>query len=351
MKLALVYYLNMDFGGAERRLTRIYNELGKQYRCDLLVRGCNKNDFIKRLEKADCAYDYFDKVVCFSSNIDCISHIVKEKYEYVHFFDTSKFNVILMIVSLVLRRNTIFTIASVSIAERIRDSNHDIKDKVLIRLSTVVDVLYPWCQQYIEKERKGKKTNTTVGTFTDLQCFMPKEKHKILVYAAARLEEIKNPKLLIEACNLSKEYIRAVGYKVLLLGKGILENQVKEQISYYGIDDIVIMLGYKKTSDIFPEAEAVFSLQRNENYPSQVIAEACASGCYLFITDVGSSRNCASEEFCSFVRADANILSKAIEDYIKLTDEDKKKCLEKARDYALTNYSIENSIKYYKSLI
>lgn len=30
MKVALVYYSNMDFGGAERRLTRIYNEIGKK---------------------------------------------------------------------------------------------------------------------------------------------------------------------------------------------------------------------------------------------------------------------------------------------------------------------------------
>lgn len=350
-KIALVYYSDRDFGGAERRLTRIYNELSKRFTCDLIVRGCNREEFVKRLERADCKYNNFNEIICFYSNFTCIKHLLNNGYDKVHVFDTSTFNMVIVIIMHFLRRETIFTIASVPIAERIRDGALNFKDKLLIHYSSIVDVLYPWCKDSINSKRKKHNTTITVGTFTDIERFKPQIKKKTLVYAAARLEPLKNPQLLIEACNLSQECLRDTGYKVLLLGKGELEEQLRISISNYCIDDIVYLLGYKKTSEIFPEAEAVFSLQQNENYPSQVIAEACASGCYLFITDVGLSRMCASEEFCSFVKAEAYMLSNSINQFLRLSEYEKKCFVGEARKFALSNYSINNSVKYYEDLL
>ena len=350
MKVALVYYSNMDFGGAERRLTRIYNEIGKTVSCDLLVRGCTKKDLLERIKKSDSEKDGFSNIICFDNNAQCINHLLKDRYDVVHCFDTSGFNVFLVCLLSVLRCRTVVTIASVPIAERLRDGTANIKDKMIVRYATVVDVLYPWCNECVSRYRLKKNTRTTVGTFTDLKVFKPTKKDKVLVYAAARLENIKNPVLLIEACNIVQNTLRNYGYKIVLLGKGELEDKLIERIKEYDIQDIVEMPGYKKTSDFFPNAEAVFSLQRNENYPSQVIAEACACGCYLFITDVGSSRMCASEDFCTFVEGNPEALGRAIEDFILLPKDKKDMVIINARDYASKKYTIDNSVEYYRSL-
>lgn len=351
MKIALIYYSDMDFGGAERRLTRIYNEIGKSNYCDLIVRGCDKEELVARIKKADSGYEGFYNINCFKNNLQCLKYIIKKKYDVVHCFDTSGFNALLIIILAAIRCRTIFTIASVPIAERIKDGTASFNDIILVRFASVVDVLYPWCNDYLVRYRPKKKTKTTIGTFTDLDVFTPLAKDKMLVYAAARLENIKNPKLLVEACNYIQDYIREYGYKVIILGKGRLENELKEYIRNHDIQDIVEMPGYKKTSEYFPKAEAVFSLQRNENYPSQVIAEACACGCYLFITDVGSSRMCATERFCSFVGSKPETLGKAIEQYICLSEKEKNIIVQNARDYASENYTIDNSVKYYEKLL
>lgn len=235
MKVALIYYSDMDFGGAERRLTRIYNEIGKSNYCDLIVRGCDKEELLARIKKADSGYEGYHNINCFRNNIQCLRHIIKEKYDVVHCFDTSGFNALLIIVLSAIRCRTIFTIASVPIAERIRNGTAGFKDKILIRFASVVDVLYPWCNDYLTRYRPKKETKTTIGTFTDLSVFTPLTKDKILVYAAARLESIKNPKLLLEACNYIQNSIRKYGYKVILLGKGEMEKELGEYVKNHGI--------------------------------------------------------------------------------------------------------------------
>lgn len=351
MRVALVFYSNTDFGGAERRLIRVYNKIGKTFNCDLLVRGCTEDTLLERIKKSDSRCDEFNDVICFESNLKCIKHLIRKHYNVVHCFDTSGFNAFIVSLLPLLGCKTIVTLASVTIAERLRDGIPNIKDKLIIHLATVVDILYPWCYKHISRFRLKKITRITVGTFTDLNVFKPAKKDKILVYAAARLENIKNPSLLIEACEKIKKTLRNYGYKVLLLGKGELESELKDSIKKYGIQDIVKMIGYKKTSEYFPIAEAVFSLQRNENYPSQVIAEACACGCYLFITDVGNSRICATEDFCTFVDANPESLGKAIENFILLPKDEKEMAILNAREYANNNYTINNSFEYYLELI
>ena len=348
---ALIYYSDRDFGGAERRLTRIYNELGQRNKCDIIVRGCTKEEFILRLEKADCKVDTINNIVCFDSNFNCIMYILKQKYDVIHFFDPSSFNTCLSLLMHLLKRKTVLTIASVPVSEKITSGNIKLIDKVLIRYSTVVDMLYPWAKDATNRYRRNCDVQITCGTFTDLERFKPQHKEKILVYAAARLEMLKNPMLLVEACNISKNVLRDSGYKVFLLGKGELEEQLRASISNHGIEDLVFMPGYKKTSDIFPKAAAVFSLQQNENYPSQVIAEACASGCYLFITDVGTSRKCASNSFTAFVKSSPDELAKAIKDYVTTNDTQKNNFVKQSRDFAEKNYSIKKSAEYYQNLI
>ena len=96
-KVALVLYSDTDFGGAERRLIRIYNELAKKNLCDLLVRGCKSVTlFNERLKKADCDVSNINEIKCFDSNMKCLAYIVlRGKYEVLQYIDLCGFNQIL----------------------------------------------------------------------------------------------------------------------------------------------------------------------------------------------------------------------------------------------------------------
>ena len=84
MKVALIYYSDTDFGGAERRLTRIYNEIGRNVSCDLIVRGCDKEELLTRIIKSDSSCESFHNIVCFDNNMLCLKYVIKEKYDVVH---------------------------------------------------------------------------------------------------------------------------------------------------------------------------------------------------------------------------------------------------------------------------
>lgn len=350
-KIALVVYNVNDFGGAERRLFRVYNELAKTHECDIIVRGSSDEQaFIRRIEKADCDLSNINRIICIDNNLKCLFYLLNyRKYDIIHYFDSCGFNAAISLLGSLLKFKTICTLASVHDVKRIYENRMTIKERILLKESTVIDVLYPWGLDSIRKLRNN--AYLTVGTFTDLKKFRPSSKEKLMVYAAARLEKLKNPELLVEACNECKSALRSYGYRVVILGQGELEQELRKKIHDYRIDDILELHGYKKTSDYFPTAEAVFSLQTIENYPSQVIAEACASGCYLFVTDVGCSRKCAESEFASFVGANSNDLASAIESYLAFDNHRKSRIRDLARSFAERNYSISASIDYYLTLI
>lgn len=347
MRIALIYHSVSDFGGAERRLTRIYNELGKKYECDLVVRGCaSLEEFSNRLEKADCKINNINNVYCFLKNTECISHVIKTRYSVVHYIDVSKFNAIASVLFWLSGIKNIFTVASVHVAKQIQSKRIDALLKMQLLFSSTVDMLYPWAY-----EKDKKNVFITPGTYTDLDAFFPKEKEKIMVYAAARLEKIKNPMLLVEACKLCRDELRDKNYKVLLLGKGELESSIRNYIIDNELENVVELMGYRKTSEFFPKTECVFSLQEFENYPSQVIAEAVASGCYLIITDVGYSRKCADDNIADFIEADPEEIKNAILRYLNYSASEKDEIRKKAREYAVNNYSIRTSVVYFDEII
>lgn len=97
-----------------------------------------------------------------------------------------------------------------------------------------------------------------------------------MVYAAARLEDNKDPKLLLRAVNICKDDIRKNGYRVIVLGRGEHEEWMKSYIAENKLNDIVEMAGYQKTSEYLPFAEVFFSLQKERKLS---ITESCRSCC------------------------------------------------------------------------
>lgn len=352
-KIALVIDCTTDFGGAERRLIRIYDQIGKEIRCDLAFRGCTDKEARKRLKNADCGTKHIDQIICFDNTKDCWKYFWScgKKYDMIHFIDICGFNFGVSLIGKIKRFKTLYTIALVPDAYDIFHNKICARMKILLKLVSSVDVLYPWAYENLIKNKKDGNVFVTPGTYTDLKVFFPKTKKNLLVYAAARLEPLKNPGLLIEACLLCKEDLRAKGYKVILLGKGVLEEELKDKIAKNQMEDIMLMPGYQKTSAYFPYAKGVFSLQTQENYPSQVIAEAAASGCFLMISDVGYSRKTAEESFSRFVKNDAKDLSDAIKEYINLDEQEQKTMSENARKYALEKYDIKTSVRYFKNIL
>lgn len=354
MDIAFVFGTNNSLGGAERRFVRVYNEIcaeNKDIKCDVIVRRCDINTALKRFLQADCNVENLSKIQAFKSRPKSLLYMLLPSYKTVHFFGANKYNLLLQLICKLSNKKSIYTVCNYEEAYNCHPAKRMRKVKLQLRLADHVDLLYPSGAEFISRYVKEGRLTITPGTFTDLTIFKPQEKDKTIVYAAARLEDSKDPILFIESINEASNAIRTAGYRVILLGQGKYEEYLHNYVKDHDLTDIVHLAGYDKTSKFMPKANVFFSTQKLENYPSQSLAEAAACGCYLIITDVGDSRRCAEESFAAFVNPQKEELAQALVRYFAFSDQEKESIAAKARAYAETHYSIEEGKKYYLGIL
>lgn len=355
MRIAFVFTSKSPFGGAKRRLTRIYNAICSEndaLKCDIFVRGCDLNAALVQFRRADCELSSINHIYAFKSQFKSLLYILfSRKYKIIHFYDAGKYYLIMQLACKLLNKKNIYTVCSYQEAYNCFSERYMKAITRRLRLADHVDLLYPAGIDFVSRYVKKGRLSITPGTFTDLTLFKPQKKDKTIVYAAARLEDVKNPVLFIECINECSDAIRAAGYRVILLGEGEYEEHIKKFVCDNGLTDIVDLAGYDRTSKYLPTASVFFSTQTLENYPSQSLAEAAASGCYCIITDVGDSRKCADDSFAAFVNANTEELSQALIRYMGYGNPEKEAIVASARAFAEANYSIEASKIYYSEML
>lgn len=364
MKIALVIYGKERFGGAERRLIRILNEVGKKHEVILVARRTTYAFLHESLDLSSCNVSHFSKIIAIEKNTrigECTKTLVTLKQlniDIIHIFDPTKFNAVLVVWMRLLGKKILMSLVNGLYFYGVNEDQkkiafpHEINlyNFVLSKVD-VLDILYPNQQQfYSEKVNKPCLVRITPGTFTDLKLFRPQKKEKWIVFVAARLNKQKNPQLMIDAVKLCKEALRSHGYKVLICGRGWEEDSIRKQIDRDNLGDIVIMPGYINPNKVLPKAEVLCALQSINNYPSQTIAEAAASGCYIIATNTGETYRMLDASFSEMIELSPTALSKAIKTYIHLQDDQKASCSAHARMYAEKHFSIDPSVEYFLDL-
>jgi glycosyltransferase involved in cell wall biosynthesis len=104
--------------------------------------------------------------------------------------------------------------------------------------------------------------------------------------------------------------------------------------------------------DVLRDSKVFFSLQRLENYPSKALLEAMAAGCLPIVTDVGKSRQVASDDFAWFVPGafGASDLETAATAILSLSDDGFDARVGRARDFLRRRFSVEATTDYYLDL-
>ena len=98
MNIAFVFGLKnkKSFGGAERRLSRIYNEIcadNDDLKCDIVICGCDINTALALFRKADCDVANINHIYAFGSRLKFLLYVLfLSKYKIIHFFGLVKQN-------------------------------------------------------------------------------------------------------------------------------------------------------------------------------------------------------------------------------------------------------------------
>lgn len=89
MIIAFVFEPGEVFGGAKRRLPRIYNEIcaeNDDIKCDIVAFKSEINTVSAQLQLADCDVKKINHIYAFKSRIESLLHVLfLHKYTIIHF--------------------------------------------------------------------------------------------------------------------------------------------------------------------------------------------------------------------------------------------------------------------------
>jgi glycosyltransferase involved in cell wall biosynthesis len=185
------------------------------------------------------------------------------------------------------------------------------------------------------------------ASFTDFDRFRPLARKKRKIVFTGRLEDIKNPFLALRVAETLKR--GNVDFTMRILGRGRLTRPLEAYVESRRLKDRV-RIGYTSAvEDELKDALVFLSLQKENNYPSQSLLEAMASGCVPIATDVGETRKIVDDEIGFLVPENAETIAEIIRGIFR------KKSFYEGRSPAIrkrveTRFGAEQYLSYYRSL-
>lgn len=341
-----------SFGGAERRIPFIFSRLNgtEKYKVDLIFLMPGSEEKIKR-ELNRYIADW-SCVICFKSAKEVIRHLKCVRYDLVCYTDA------LMLSQPGMVGASLGGSKKMMLLEGSHHAKLTPERKYLASLlkwnisrSDYIDSLYPIGITTIQKKWKNKRLSLTPAVLTMLTTFLSRDdkKENILLFAG-RLVKGKNAEMLIEALSICKNELKNAQYQCWICGEGPEKENLWQQIVEKKLQDIVILKGYQHMENVSPKAKIFCSIQRLENYPSQSLLEAIASGCHCIISNVGDSNLLSVEGATTLIEPNAYALSDAICRAIQFTQTETNTIKQAGKAFAKENFSVEHAIEHYYKL-
>lgn len=215
----------------------------------------------------------------------------------------------------------------------------------------------------INKKFKAKEIKLVHGVGVDLSKFEPQTIEKnvqmrkeytyneddFILFYAAELNGNKHQDLLINTVNNLKNKIPNI--KLLLAGRGPLEDQYKRQVKELGIEDKIEFLGFRNDiNNLLMLSDIAVASSRREGLPVNVM-EAMATGLPLVITDIRGHRDLVIDGENGYIVGvdDVEGFANAIEELWSsknLRNEFGKKSTELVEQYSIENVLEEMSEIY-----
>ena len=346
------------WGGAERRLARI---------CDYLISTCSSLELSIMLRGAEETTNSFSAqyfsgesvthVTCVGSNLEAITSLRSRRPNVFHFIDCSGRTLPIYLAARTITRNLIMDVASFFLASGVYNSFlHKRAVNTVLRMCKAVTLLYPskeaQFQKTIDAVGSSAKLKVAPNSFTDVDSFYPASIKQNLVVFSGRLEEYKQPMLLLHAVLKNHDLLIKQGFRVVFCGEGSEKSKMVNFIETNRLADVVEVVGFVKAQEFVNKSKIFFSIQKDDNYPSQALMEAISAGNYVVATNVGDTFRMVNSEFAKLVEPTSHDLSEALKEAISLvsTNEIFEAIVSAARDFALSNFHIKKMAEHYNNL-
>ena len=351
---------SLHAGGAESLLKNFVLQAKKNKKMQMEICVLYSNEIFKKEIKNGCI-SIWDLGLKFKYDlrgiIKLISLIKRGKYSivHVHLFPANLFG---SLASLFLPKNIKFIFSEHNVYNRRRSFKiFKILDtfiysryyKIICVSKQVQVALIEWLPNL---QRKSVVISNAVPV-PDLSNWSPVKKYDVLF--VGRLTKAKGVDILIKAINILKEkYQKEI--KAAIVGKGYLEEELKELVKELGIGKEVEFLGVRRDIERLMKSTQVFVLpSRWEGLPLTIL-EAMSSGVGIIATKVGGIPEVIEHEKEGILISpeDSETLAGAIAELLK-DRELRVKLGINAYKKVKEKYSIEvytkNILEFYKSLL
>jgi glycosyltransferase involved in cell wall biosynthesis len=196
-----------------------------------------------------------------------------------------------------------------------------------------IECLSPRIGKYVCQQMEIMESQVDIKTapcsFTDLRRMSVDGVREIDILMIARFIPGKGYELLEKAESKINEY------NIHLCGFGVRIPNVRDAKIYECKDSFATCR----------KAKIFLSLQEKENYPSQALLEAMASGCAIIATDVGDTRLLLDESCAVIIPSDPDALVEAITRL--MSDEDRRAELGRAARVRVKEQNIDRYSEFF----
>ena len=143
----------------------------------------------------------------------------------------------------------------------------------------------------------------------------PKER---LILFVGRMEKCKNPELFVSTIEMLAK--RRNDFRAIMLGTGRLDRKIDSLIRKKGLGKVLSRYYTPNPMSIMSRASIFVSIQEHDNYPSQALIEAMASGCAVIASERGETKKLVTEETGFVVPLSAKVISERIDQMLDQFD-------------------------------
>ncbi|HIP11447.1 MAG TPA: glycosyltransferase family 1 protein, partial [Arcobacter sp.] len=245
---------------------------------------------------------------------------------------------------------------------RVRHLQTPINSTASYNLSTKVVTVSRQVQKYLLERGVKKEKLQTIYTGVDTDKFSPKEEtllrkelnldeNTILIGIVAVLRGAKRHKDLIEAISQIDENV-----KLVIVGSGPQEENIRKIINAKNLNDRVIMLGHREDiHDLLPNFD-IFVLPSNMEALGTSLLEASSCGIPCIGSNVGGIPECIIDKKTGFLFENQNV--EELKEKLELLISNKQLRIQfgkNARELIVNNFSVNSMVKQtedlYESLV
>lgn len=361
-KLLFIIWSFTHGGGAEKILSSIVNNLDEnRYDIDIIeywhsnIKREKVNKNINILPPIiDSTKDSHIKMIIYKILLELFPSILRKKYIKKEYDVEISFNYLIPTFLLSKKKKTIAWIHGDVYDLKTNRKNYILQKRSLKYVNRIVAIsnntynsikdVYPCYADKTIIINNGFNIDSMLEN--SLLDEIPKETEKIILFIN-RFDDNKNP---LFAIDVAKELVnKGYNFKMQFLGKGNLEDKMKEKINNLNLEKYVEILGYKDNPyPYIKNCYMVIGCSKSEGFPT-IFIESLAFGKPFVSTNVGGVKEISNNERCGLI---ANNLKEFVSN-IELLLKDKEK-YDEFRNNAtkhVRKFTIKNQIEKIEKLI